>query len=95
MLLKLLHSNPSTRPSAEDALRWISSSYDNSGEEEEEEKLNLKSSSPILPPGLKKVANVKKMRQRHKTPPRKALQAMKKKSPEDDRGDEGHGCCVQ
>jgi len=66
-------------------------------------------SSSSLPPGLKKVSSGKKKpRQRHKTPPRSALKAMRKDIVDDDNGDGGHDddddgvgdadggvCCVQ
>ena len=90
LLLKLMDSNPIHRPTANDALRWISSSA------------SEPSSPPGLPPGLKKSSN-KKPRQRHKTPPRSALKAMKNRAMTDEScivdeknsdGDEGM-CCVQ
>ena len=72
LLLKLMDSNPIHRPTANDALRWISSS-----------DASEPSSPPGLPPGLKKSSN-KKPRQRHKTPPRSALRAMKNRAMTDE-----------
>lgn len=98
LLLKLMDSNPIHRPTANDALTWISSSSSST----------LSSSiSPSLPPGLKgfpSSSSSKKPRQRHKTPPRSALKAMRKTTFNDNafidekngnENDEGMVCFVQ